>query len=199
MRAWEKGCKGFTIYREGSRDGVLTSIKQIEAEDKEKRSALKRPSKLVSETTKIKLDTGDGVKNAYITVSFFPDTKKPYEIFVNAPVGQNVKDLQIAELSSRMTSLALRHGVKVDFVVDQLSKIDGQYIYSIPVGLAKALSAYISNDDIETVETEEKENKLEDNGNFDVRTSRCPSCGEKSFIIEENCGKCLSCTYSKCS
>jgi ribonucleotide reductase alpha subunit len=199
MRAWEKGCKGFTIYREGCRDGVLTSIEQIEAEVKERRSALKRPSKLVSETTKIKLDTGDGVKNAYITVSFFPDTKKPYEVFVNAPVGQNVKDLQIVELSSRMTSLALRHGVSADFIVDQLSKIDGQYIYSIPVGLAKALSPYISNEE-EIVDLCEEENEeVSEDENSSVRTSKCPSCGNKSYIIEEGCGKCLDCMYSRCS
>lgn len=192
IRAWESGCKGFTVYRAGSRDGVLVASDSVEKEPVQSNDAAKRPSTLCSETTKVKLDTDQGVKNAYLTVSFYPDTKKPYEVFVNTPIGtsegNNSKDLQIIDLSARMTSLALRHGVDSQFVIDQLDKVDGQYFYSIPTTLAKVLRKY-------SLDEYNDDDSNKDNPNL----IKCPSCGEKSYVIEESCGHCLQCSFSKCS
>ena len=156
--------------------------------------AMPRPTVLAGETYKIKLDTGDGVKNAYVTVSFFPDTRKPYEVFINSPVSNNMKDLQILELSARMTSLALRHGIPAEFVSDQLSKTDGQYIYSIPATLSNILQNYIEFEDEEEDEVEDpKETKPQK-----IKGTKCPQCGEMQYIAQGACGECLACTYTKC-
>jgi len=177
-----------------------------------------RPTALQSETKKIKLDTGDGVKNAYITVSFYPESRDPYEVFINTPIGNNLKDLQILELSARMTSLALRHGVPVQHIVNQLSKIDGQYIYSIPANLAKALQNYapqkvndkdndsnindddvqeeMSDDELDKLIMEEVEQKDLESG---VAGASCPKCKNNAYVMQEGCGRCLSCGYSGCS
>jgi hypothetical protein len=172
-----------------------------------------RPFVLNSETRKIKLDTGDGVKNAYITVSFYPNSKDPYEIFVVTPIGNNLKDLQIMDLSTRMASLALRHGVPLSHVIDQLNKIDGQYIYSIPTNLAKALQSYVKYDSEPPTDIEEKEPVvseelsdeeldkmiLSDRPSFGIAGAVCPKCKQNAYIMQGGCGNCLSCTYSGCS
>lgn len=177
------------------------------------RNVPSRPKLLQSETKKIKLDTGDGVKNAYITVSFYPDSRDPYEVFINTPIGNNLKDLQILELSARMTSLSLRHGVPVKHIVNQLNKIDGQYIYSIPANLAKALQSYIPK------EKDEEEEDIDIKGNPEemsdeeldrlilegvkvdtgIAGASCPKCKKNSYVMQEGCGRCLSCGYSGCS
>jgi ribonucleoside-diphosphate reductase alpha chain len=207
LKAWESGCKGFTVYRDGCRDGVLVKPKEDEEEDnKNKRMAPSRPRTLRSETHKIKLDIGDGVKNSYVTVAFFPETRKPYEVFINTPVGNNLKDLQILELSARMTSLALRHGVDVKFIIDQLQKIDGQYIFSIPNSLAKSLSKYVDMNDFVKEEDEgtineetENESSFKDKKVSLKSGSKCPNCGKYTYIQKEGCGACLDCGYSGCS
>jgi len=175
-----------------------------------------RPDTLQSETRKIKLDTGDGVKNAYITVSFYPDSNNPYEVFINTPIGNNLKDLQILELSARMTSLALRHGVPVKHIVNQLNKIDGQYIYSIPANLAKALAIHVlpevETDEDSTTETQLASEEMSDEEldrlileevdevkNTGIAGANCPKCKNNAYIMQEGCGRCLSCGYSGCS
>ena len=173
-----------------------------------------RPSRLQAETKKIKLDTGDGVRNAYITVSFYPDSKDPYEVFINTPIGNNLKDLQILELSARMTSLALRHGVPVKHIINQLNKIDGQYIYSIPVNLSKALQSYMGKDDILEEDSEaavEVENLTDEEldqlmmgeeekpqHSSGIAGEVCPKCKNNGYIVQEGCGRCFICGHSRC-
>ena len=192
LEAWTSGIKGITTYRHGTMTAVLEDSNKEEKEEKApEREAPARPHSLKSETIKVKLDTGDGIKNAYVTVSFFPDTRDPYEVFINTPVGNNLKDLQILELSARMTSLALRHGISVEFINDQLAKIDGQYIYSIPNSLSKALQLYTKTEDV----------AIEDHSETDdtpKKGSKCPQCGAYAYVQKESCGGCLECGYEKC-
>lgn len=191
-------------------------------EDKEisnNRNIPARPSVLSSETKKIKLDTGDGVNNAYITVSFFPNSKDPYEVFINTPIKNNLKDLQIMDLSTRMASLCLRHGVPLHHVVSQLNKIDGQYIYSIPTNLAKSLQVYLKADSKPEIKDSEIQpdskspeemsdeeldkmimgDDVERRDSMGIAGAVCPKCKQNAYIMQEGCGKCLSCTYSGCS
>jgi hypothetical protein len=103
-----------------------------------------------------------------------------------------------------MTSLALRHNVPVKFVIDQLQKINGQYIYSIPNTLTKALMPYVNEGNDEQINLPEEnllieESFVEEKINVSVTgANKCPSCGENSYILEEGCGHCLNCGYSKC-
>ncbi len=216
--AWKNGLKGITVYVEGSRDGVILSENETEGDN---RIVPERQMTLKSETHKIKIDTGDSeLKNAYITVSFFPDTADPYEVFINAPVASNMKDIQILEVASRLASLALRHGVPVEFVSKQLEKVDGQYLYSIPVSIAKALRSYIKADkkaqqndaavvpailpakqqskpvakiNILGPEQEKRPNVLR------KVTCKNPETCPSEKIYEEGCIRCTECPWSGCS
>jgi ribonucleotide reductase alpha subunit len=190
LSAWKRGLKGVTVYVDGSRDGVLVTEKKPEPEKKElpKKDAPRRPKTLPSETHKIRMDLSDeGIRNAYVTVSFYEG--QPYEILIGTPhSGLTEKDLQILELSSRMTSMCLRHGVPLHFICEQLDKIGGQYIHSVPVSLARTLRQYFEQP--EEKETEEA---------TPIYT-KCPSCKAKTYrMTGQTCGICDSCGYSGCS
>lgn len=194
MKAWEEGCKGFTVYRDGCRDGVLveTSVnKKEEAPKLHMRNAPIRPEMLKSETHKIKIDFGDGTpRNTYVTISFFPDTKRPYEIFVQAPYqGLEEKDLQILELTARNASMNLRHGVPIKYICEQLDKVGGQYIFSIPTNIARVLRKYSDFDQPIDVQSERV------NGQYE----KCPQCKNRAYIMTEGCGTCMNCGHSGCS
>ena len=218
MNAWKHGLKGVTVYVEGSRDGVILSENEAESDD---RIVPERQMTLKSETHKIKIDTGDSeLKNAYITVSFFPDTTDPYEVFINAPVASNMKDIQILEVASRLASLALRHGVPVEFVSKQLEKVDGQYLYSIPVSIAKALRSYIKTENKKAVQNEtgpeallpakqptkliakinniSSEQEKRHNVPRKIACKNPESCPSEK-IYEEGCVRCTECPWSGCS
>lgn len=194
LDAWKKGLKGVTVYVDGSRDGVLVTK---EKNEKPNRHAPKRPITLKSETHKIKIDFGDGnPRNAYVTVSFSNETNKPYEIFVVAPYqGLDEKDLQILELTARTTSMNLRHGMPLRYICEQLDKIGGQYIFSIPTNIAKVLRKY--DESTEIVENIEKKENINTESEF----SKCPSCHKRTYMLSGGCGNCVDpeCAYSGCS
>lgn len=223
MSAWSRGLKGVTVYVDGSRSGVLVTDDQEEQKDDgfHERSAPRRPSKLDSETHKIKVDFGDGnPRNAYVTISFFPGTKRPYELFVVAPhQGLDEKDQQILELTARNTSMNLRHGVPLRYICEQLDKIGGQYIFSIPTNIAKLLRQYDSSipqidehfedEHFEDEHIERDEEKAPDteptklNGNGKYSSSslaKCPKCNRRAYVLAGGrCGTCVECGYSGCS
>ena len=191
MKAWEEGCKGYTVYRDGCRDGVLVSPEDSEKEENE-RLIPERPKTLESKTHKIKIDFGDGEpKNSYITVSFFDGTKDPYEVFVNTQAHNlDEKDMQILELTTRNTSMSLRHGIPLQYICEQLDKIGGQYLFSIPTNIAKVLRRYLPNDIVE----KDVQNDSETPG-----MDKCPECRERSYVLKEGCGSCFKCGFSGCS
>jgi len=77
----------------------------------------------------------------------------------------------------RMTSTSLRHGVPIQFIVDQLQKAT-QDITSISSAAARCLKKYIKNGE-------------------NVQNQSCPSCGN-GLVYMEGCVTCSTCGYSKC-
>ena len=199
MNAWHKGLKGVTIYRDGSRSGILNSIKE---ENKEpERQAKKRPKVLIADYYQIKSKG----KQYIVLVGLL--NNKPYEVFTFQPLhdvdikshkgtitklkkGQYAYDsdyIQIANLElstdnieekacSLYTSMLLRHNADIKFIVKTAKKVN-ENITSFSSAMCRVLSKYIENEE--------------------VKGEVCPECGGK-LIRESGCVKCLDCDYSKC-
>jgi ribonucleoside-diphosphate reductase alpha chain len=185
-KAFKEGLKGITVYVYGSREGILISNEESSQSAvspiRDNRNAIKRPKVLQSETHKRKIDlNGEIPYNCYITIGFEPGSRRPYEILINeTSSGKDLKALMQIETTSRLISLCLRHNVPVEYVVQQLLKVQGSYIYALPATCANILQQYIEDED-------------DSNGFLE-----CPDCGGK-MKRDGICNLCIDCGFSKCS
>lgn len=198
MYAWEQGCKGITIYRDGCRDGVLIEKKDKEVEFKQ-HDAPKRPKELICKTHKV---TALGIQYTVI-VGFYKEV--PYEVFtilysplfdkdmtytlVKEKSGSyyinNGEDKVLLTESltdeqkaiTRLVSTSLRHGADIKFIVEQLNKTEGD-LTSFNKAIARTLKTYIAN-------------------GVQLKNSKCTVCGN-GMVMENGCEICHSCGASKC-
>jgi ribonucleoside-diphosphate reductase alpha chain len=188
--AYELDCKGVTIYRDGSKENQVLSFSQKEkAQDKFMRAVKERPETLSGFTTKIK--TGYG--QLYVTVTEYEG--KPFEVF--ATIGKSGRSTTAkTEAIGRLVSLALRSGVNVAKIVDQLKGIGGEYpvfqngglVLSIPDAIARVLDKkYLSG------ENATRHHKTE----YSLLGEKCPECGQ-TVSFEEGCMMCHFCGFNKC-
>jgi ribonucleoside-diphosphate reductase alpha chain len=190
--AFQLGCKGVTIYRDGSKENQVLSFGQKRREESERLmgAVLDRPETLFGFTTKIK--TGYG--HLYVTVTEFEG--KPFEVF--ATIGKSGRSTTAkTEAIGRLVSLALRAGVTVDKIVDQLKGIGGEHpifqdgglVLSIPDAIARVLEKrYLTGD------SAPKSRKTE----YSLLGEKCPECGQV-VSFEEGCMICHFCGFNKCS
>ena len=197
MESWKKGLKGITVYRDGSRSGVLVTKKGFESKD-----ATKRPKVLAAEAHVVSV-AGESIQ---VYVGLLDGI--PYEVFAypngnggtrgegeitkikrNEYVftkGNNTPDKVLTEIMSdeqaaitRLISLSLRHGADIKFTVEQLNKSNGN-IFSYTKAISRVLKKYIPEGARSTVACQES------------------GCGSSNVIFEEGCHKCLDCGSSKC-
>jgi len=188
--AFELGCKGVTIYRDGSKENQVLSFSQKDEQKDGFMTAVKeRPETLSGFTTKMK--TGYG--QLYVTVTEYEG--RPFEVF--ATIGKSGRSTTAkTEAIGRLVSLALRSGVMVDKIVNQLKGIGGEYpifqdgglVLSIPDAIARVLEkAYI------TGQNAKKHHKTE----YSLMGEKCPECGQ-TVSFEEGCMICHFCGFNKC-
>ncbi len=190
--AYEMGCKGVTVYRDGSKTGQVLCTGEAGQEQAAKASGPSvvkgRPDRIYGFTQKV--NTGLGVM--YLTVNEVDD--KPFEVF--ATIGKSGRSITAkAEAIGRLVSLALRSGVPVKDIVEQLKGIGGEHpvfqkkglLLSIPDAMAWVLeNRYLGGSNLPG----------EGNGN-DLARPRCPDC-DAELVFQEGCFVCASCGYTKC-
>jgi ribonucleoside-diphosphate reductase alpha chain len=188
--AYELGCKGVTIYRDGSREAQVLSTKSAgsmgkEMVEEEKIAPMDRPASLTGITDKIK--TGYG--NLYVTINSL--NGKPFEVF--AQIGKSgYSTMADTEAICRLVSLALRSGISVEKIIEQLIGIggaspifqEGGLVMSIPDAIAKVLNRHFGKTKIQ--------NSLKD-----IYLEYCPDCGGK-LEHDSGCLVCRLCGFSKC-
>ena len=204
--AFSLGCKGVTIYRDGSRDEQVLNIGKVQKTgESEVQSEMRqivprpRPDVAAGVTEKVKIGCG----NLYITVNY--DDQGICEIFTNT--GKAGGCPSQSEATARLASIALRSGIDVHTIVEQLRGIrcpstirqHGLKCTSCPDAIARVIE-----------QEHEKQVKL---GNWSGTlaaegTKRdavscaddgaiCPECGER-LEHESGCVICRMCGYSKC-
>ena len=120
MMAYELGCKGITVYRDGSKDGQVLSTGETGQTDTDGSDVLtprKRPQSIRGVTERVR--TGHG--NMYVTINF-DEADTPFELFGNLGKAGGCDSAQL-EAISRLVSLALRSGIEPSTVIEQLRGI----------------------------------------------------------------------------
>ncbi len=210
LLAYDLGCKGLTIYRDGSRQeqvlhrGKTVTKKNGTEGEQPIRSPRKRPTVTRGMTERI--NTGDGA--CYITIN--EDEHGMCEVFTS--IGKAGGNLAAqSEAISRLISLALRSGIDAAEIIKQLKGIsgpnavweNGTLVTSAPDAIAKAMERYIERrqtDSTEPVAAEPKTStqaiKKKDTGLLEI-PDQCPDCGDR-IAHEDGCLVCRSCGFTRC-
>ncbi len=202
--AYELGCKGVTVYRDGSRDKQVLNIGSVKG--KAQPVIKPRPRPMMMQGTTMRIDTGCG--KLYVTIN--EDDQGLFEIFAQMGKSGGCAMSQ-SEAVARLISLALRAGVDTDAILKQLRGIrcpapllaKGGVVLSCPDAMSKAIERHISKKrDIGEEDIIEKATTLDNFVNHREGSNVvgvCPDCGGP-LIFEEGCSKCLnrSCGYTKC-
>ncbi len=194
MQAWRMGCKGITVYREGSREGILETDK-ISKKEEQPNLNFERPRLMEGKTLKLKLPQG----GLYLTANIVDGELKEVFVTLGKSGGDEKAD---AEALGRLISLYLQHGGDIKSVISTLKGIKGKYVswdegtqlLSIPDAIAKALELLTLN---RVVKESSMPMQLEGTGPIS-QGATCPDCHESALVFENGCYKCTNCGYSKC-
>ena len=225
MLAYELGCKGITVYRDGSKDGQVLSTGETGESQEEvagpasvRATPRSRPQSIHGVTERVR--TGHG--NMYVTINF-DENERPFEVFGNLGKAGGCDSAQL-EAISRLVSLALRSGIDPAAVLEQLRGItccpawdEGTLVRSGPDAVALALERHTAGADgtaasggavqmafaPEVVHSGNgngnghENGVLQGNGGVQLTGRRCPDCNTP-VIYQEGCLMCVSCGWNKC-
>ena len=203
--AYQLGCKGITVYRDGSRDEQVLNIgKRLREQEKTRIAPRHRPDSTVGVTKKI--NTGCG--HLYVTIN--TDKNGVCEIFTQMGKVGGCASAQL-EAIARLISLALRSNIKVESIAKQIRAIrcpspmwsKGKMILSCADGIANALEEFIAQDGngLKSILSNsiQANNKPKNSyPSFSGLGASCPECGG-SLEFKEGCKTCPFCGWSKCS
>ena len=220
--AWRLGLKGVTIYRDGSRNEQVLNV-GVKQEPKEKarepqNEAIQprpRPQVTMGMTEKVRIGCG----NLYVTVNY--DERGICEVFTN--LGRAGGCPSQSEATSRLVSQALRSGMDVHTIIEQLRGIrchstmrqPGLKVLSCPDAIGRVLEKVVKARegkhmpamDAETLNPGDDQKKNGCISNCSLCSERsicekrgengCPECGA-GLRFESGCVVCKTCGYSKC-
>lgn len=227
VEAWRCGCKGCTVYREGSRSGVLIAVQKEAKKEKEKEVALQsagvpgdmvRPMELEADVVRFQNN-----REKWIAFIGLKDGK-PYEIFTgladdddgisipkNITKGKIIKAYD--ENGNKHYDFQFRNKRGYKTTIEGLSEkfnpeywnyaklISGVLRYGMPIEQVLKLvgSLQLNSENINTWKNgvERALKKYMPNG-ASASGQKCPKCGQETLVYQEGCLICTSCGTSKC-
>jgi len=217
VEAWKSGCKGVTVYRDGSRSGVLIST---EKKNKEENKAFpqRRPKILDADILRFKNQDEEWI--AFVGLL----ENKPYEIFTgkkeddNFPIPKSVKkgkiiknknddgetryDFQyVDKYGYKVTMGGLSHQFHKEFW-NYAKLISGVLRHGMPVVDTVELVSSLRLDS-EYINTwsagvARALKKYIPNGTKANPGQKCEDCGSENLLYQEGCLTCKDCGSSKC-
>ena len=215
ITAWESGCKGVTVYRDGSRDGVLVSNKKKEKQASDR--PLHRPKELNADIIRFK--NGDEDWIAFVGMS----NGQPYEIFT----GKIEEDAMF--IPRKITKGVILKVREEDGTKRYDFQYKDKYGYTNTIGgisrlfdsefwnYAKLISGVLRNgmpivDVVHLVESLRLDSETINTWKNGVaralhryipdgtkpKAPKCPECGQDTLLYQEGCLVCTSCGHSKC-
>ncbi|OQA53985.1 MAG: ribonucleotide-diphosphate reductase subunit alpha [Euryarchaeota archaeon ADurb.Bin294] len=180
IEAWKSGCKGLTIYRDGSRSDVVLATEKKETH---RNGTAKRKKALTGKT----MQYSSGCGTLYITVNF-DESGKIIEVLANPNGGGCNASI---EAMCRLASVALRNNHPVTDIIRQLRKVNP----CVAAGKNKQAEGKSCADIIGRCLAEH----LKDQGKPEVNKSGpvCPDCGAP-VAYADGCRRCTECSWSKC-
>ncbi|MDR2846470.1 MAG: adenosylcobalamin-dependent ribonucleoside-diphosphate reductase [Candidatus Methanoplasma sp.] len=217
--AWQIGCKGVTVFRDGCKRLGILSTKEKEEEKKKQTEevvipVVKRKRGFVENVAddvvgkKRKLMTGCG--SLHCTAFFDPHSGELLEAYLNKGSTGGCNNFMIG--LSRMISLAARSGCDINAIIDQLKSCGSCPSYVVrnytrhdtskgsccPMAVGWALLDMHQEMQREvkgiSVETDRKER---DNNGKKAPINPCPKCGDE-LQFQGGCNICKSCGWTKC-
>lgn len=225
MEAWKAGCKGCTVYRDGSRSGVLVSTqkekKKVEAPVHtgfEERHVLKRPIELEADVVRFQNN-----KEKWIAFVGLIDGR-PYEIFTgladdedgifcpkSVSKGKIIKAIDENGNKRYDFQFINKRGYKttIEGLSDKFNPeywnyaklISGVLRYGMPIDQVMKLvgGLELNSESINTwkMGVERALKKYLPEGTK-AKGQKCPNCGQETLIYQEGCLICTSCGTSRC-
>lgn len=213
--AYKLGCKGVTIYRDGSRDSQVLNVgsqakEEINTEELDDRAPRQRPSLTRGITEKVRVGCG----NLYITVNY--DDDGICEVFTN--VGKAGGCPSQSEATARLISIGLRSGMKASEIVEQLKGIrchstlrqraynSDIKVLSCPDAIGRTIEKLMKFNEWDTGKPSHNQPSPKDEVSLEELISvpkpnkkevACPECGGK-ITHQDGCVICPNCGFSKC-
>jgi len=201
MLAWELGCKGITVYRDGSREKEVLTAGVSNGTTPHVNGSIDedwiRPHEMSGVTSKIQ--TGHG--SLYVTMN--KDSSGQIKEVVAWTGKSGACEHAASEAFGRLISTAIQFGVPMPVLVNQLKDIEccpqffqGRRITSPPDGIAQILESTFNNGKEEKTAVATIPYPVESVSQVGPK-QRCPDCS--SVLLEQSgCSLCSSCGWSKC-
>ncbi len=217
--AWESGCKGITVYRDGCRDGVLLDVKNKGAAKGNCSSGetIRRPESIPADIVRFKNGSEDWI--AFVG----KQDDRPYEIFtgkieedamyipksitqghilkVTEANGSKRYDFQYQDRYGYINTIGGISRLFDEEFWNYAKLISGVLRYGMPIDKVVQLVDGLHLDS-ETINTWKNgvERALKRYIKDGTRgKGRCPQCGQENMAYQNGCLTCMACGYSKCN